>query len=41
MSSVTTDHVIHNRVRLALHTLRPGRVDAARPTLLLLHGLGE
>jgi len=27
----------HNRVRLALHTLRPGKV---RP-LLLLHGLGE
>lgn len=32
-----TDVIVHNRVELALHTLRPG---AGRP-LLLLHGLGE
>ena len=32
-----TEHLQHNRVELALHTLRAGR---GRP-LLLLHGLGE
>lgn len=31
-------HLVHNRVELALHTLRE-RADG--PTLLLLHGLGE
>ena len=30
-------HLTHNRVQLALHTLR----DAGGPALLLLHGLGE
>lgn len=34
---MTTDLLTHNRVQLALHTLRPGR---GRP-MLLLHGLGE
>lgn len=34
---VTTAFLTHNRVQLALHTLR----DAAGPSLLLLHGLGE
>jgi pimeloyl-ACP methyl ester carboxylesterase len=34
---VSTEHLLHNRVRLALHTLRAGD---GRP-LLLLHGLGE
>ena len=34
---MSTDFLTHNRVRLALHTLRPG---SGRP-LLLLHGLGE
>lgn len=32
-----TTYLTHNRVELALHTLRPG----AGRTLLLLHGLGE
>jgi pimeloyl-ACP methyl ester carboxylesterase len=35
--TVTPEFLTHNRVRLALHTLRPG---SGRP-LLLLHGLGE
>ncbi|MGD9701632.1 MAG: alpha/beta fold hydrolase [Acidimicrobiia bacterium] len=35
---MTTEHLTHNRVRLALHTLRAG--GEGRP-LLLLHGLGE
>jgi len=35
---MTTQHLLHNRVRLALHTLRAEPVG--RP-LLLLHGLGE
>jgi pimeloyl-ACP methyl ester carboxylesterase len=35
---VTTTYLTHNRIELALHTLRSG--DAER-TLLLLHGLGE
>jgi len=34
---MTVEMLIHNRVELALHTLRPG---SGRP-LLLLHGLGE
>lgn len=34
---MSTDFVIHNRCRLALHTLRSGHGRA----LLLLHGLGE
>lgn len=34
---MTVDMLVHNRVELALHTLRPG---TGRP-LLLLHGLGE
>lgn len=33
-----TEFVVHNRVSLALHTLRS---DPDAPTLLLLHGLGE
>jgi hypothetical protein len=37
MSSFPPTFLQHNRVRLALHTLRPG---SGRP-LLLLHGLGE
>ena len=37
-----TEHLQHNRIELALHTLRPGdgRTGAGR-ALLLLHGLGE
>lgn len=38
-TGVTTERLTHNRVELALHTLRDG--DDDRPTLLLLHGLGE
>jgi pimeloyl-ACP methyl ester carboxylesterase len=38
MSSMTTQFLVHNRIRLALHTLRPATIG--RP-LLLLHGLGE
>jgi pimeloyl-ACP methyl ester carboxylesterase len=34
---MTTRHLWHNQIRLAVHELRPGR---GRP-LLLLHGLGE
>lgn len=34
---MTTAYLVHNRVRLALHELRP----ADGPPLLLLHGLGE
>lgn len=34
-----TVFLVHNRVRLALHTLRTARCDPARP-LLVLHGLG-
>ncbi len=34
---MSTEFLTHNRVRLAMHTLRPG---SGRP-LLLLHGLGE
>ena len=37
MTAGTTEYVLHNRVRLALHHLRDGD---GRP-LLLLHGLGE
>lgn len=37
---MTTTWVRHNRVRLALHELRPARSPDTRP-LLLLHGLGE
>jgi len=40
---LSTEHVVHSRVRLALHRIRGAREDAgdeARP-LLLLHGLGE
>ncbi|MGH9138824.1 MAG: alpha/beta fold hydrolase [Acidimicrobiales bacterium] len=35
-----TTFLTHNRSRLALHRLRAGDVETARP-LLLLHGLGE
>jgi pimeloyl-ACP methyl ester carboxylesterase len=35
---MTTEFVVHNRVRLALHTLR---TDGDGHTLLVLHGLGE
>lgn len=38
MSSVTV--LLHNRVQLALHHLRPATQAGGRP-LLLLHGLGE
>ncbi len=34
---MSTDYLTHNRIRLALHTLRGGEGHA----LLLLHGLGE
>ena len=34
---MSTDFITHNRIRLALHTLRGGEGHA----LLLLHGLGE
>jgi pimeloyl-ACP methyl ester carboxylesterase len=34
---MTTSHLVHNKVRLALHELRAG----AGAPLLLLHGLGE
>lgn len=39
----TTEHVRHNRVDLALHTLRaaPAGRSATHHPLLLLHGLGE
>lgn len=36
-STTTTIHLTHNRIELALHTLR----EAEGRTLLLLHGLGE
>lgn len=36
---MTTRHLVHNRVRLALHELSTG--DGATRPLLLLHGLGE
>ena len=45
---MTTTTLRHNKVDLALHTLRPGpsgrlseETDPAEPRLLLLHGLGE
>ena len=38
MSTVTM--LVHNRVQLALHHLRPASAAGGRP-LLLLHGLGE
>lgn len=38
----STTFLRHNRIDLALHTLREAAADAAdTPTLLLLHGLGE
>jgi pimeloyl-ACP methyl ester carboxylesterase len=37
MSAAGLETLIHNRIELALHTLRPG----SGRTLLLLHGLGE
>lgn len=36
---MTTTTLVHNRVELALHTLRPATTD--HPALLTLHGLGE
>lgn len=36
---MTATTLVHNRVDLALHTLRPGA--AGHPALLVLHGLGE
>ena len=39
--STGIEHVTHNRVRLALHNLRPAGHDGDERTLLLLHGLGE
>lgn len=36
---MTVTTLVHNRVHLALHTLRPGR--SSQLALLVLHGLGE
>jgi pimeloyl-ACP methyl ester carboxylesterase len=36
-----TERLRHNRIELALHTLRPAADDHAGGALLLLHGLGE
>lgn len=40
-AAVVTERLRHNRIELALHTLRPAVDDPAGPALLLLHGLGE
>lgn len=40
-TAVVTERLRHNRIELALHTLRPALDDRSSPSLLLLHGLGE
>lgn len=38
---MSTQRLVHGKVELALHALRPGSGAAAELPLLLLHGLGE
>jgi pimeloyl-ACP methyl ester carboxylesterase len=40
-SHTEIEYLTHNKVRLALHHLRPRSAAASGRTLLLLHGLGE